>query len=76
VKQLQWRDLELMGAPIGESKPRPATRRFIDGRGHRLDDMTLPRLATIRRHLAGDYCGCSSYEAIVNLVESEAKKAP
>jgi CO/xanthine dehydrogenase Mo-binding subunit len=47
VKPLQGRDLELIQPPIGESRPRPATRRFVEGRGRYLDDIMLPRMAHV-----------------------------
>jgi len=34
----------------------------------------MPSRAAIRGHLAGNYCRCTGYEAIVDAVESAAKK--
>ena len=38
-----------------------------------LEAGTLPSRAEIREHLSGNYCRCTGYEAIVDVVESVAR---
>jgi carbon-monoxide dehydrogenase large subunit len=48
MKPLQAGTISAIGSPVGEGRPRAATRRFIEGRGRYLDDISFPRMA----HLA------------------------
>jgi carbon-monoxide dehydrogenase large subunit len=55
MKPLQAGTVSAIGSPVGEGRPRAATRRFIEGRGRYLDDISLPRmahLAFVRSHFA------------------------
>jgi carbon-monoxide dehydrogenase large subunit len=36
---------DVSSPPIGARRPRPATRRLLEGRGRYVDDLTLPRMA-------------------------------
>jgi aerobic carbon-monoxide dehydrogenase large subunit len=47
VNPLHADDFAPIGDPIGQGRPRAATRRFIEGRGRYLDDIVLPLMAQL-----------------------------